>query len=213
MASYKPVLGDQLEMRIYCYTPSQISVNTIHYYVPTVPVTFGATVLEIAFVLNAIIAPLFKGLIASTARYRGLSLQKINAPARVPEVAKTLDGPGTGSSGLTPTQVCGIVHFKTSLAGPANRGRLYLPFVDLSDVTSAGAPGAAYITAINTLFTALGTSDTIVGAGGSTRIDMTIRHKANPLVNTPVESIEPGTKFATQRKRGMYGRTNATPLP
>jgi hypothetical protein len=207
-----PAIGDILELRTYCYAPSQISVNTIHYRVVGAT-TGGASCSEIAVALDALLSPLYKPQMPTTARWRGVTIANIVPPRTIAFRAVGNDGAGTGSAFLAPTQVSGLIHINSLIAGPRGRGRIYVGFVDQNQITATGAPSGVYTTGLTTLGAAFGPNQTIVGGTGSTIMNQVILHR--PFVvsgYTLVTGMTGSSKFATQKSRGMYGRQNPTPL-
>jgi len=217
--AYKPPVGAICELRMWCTQLGQAAVNTLHYKVLSI-VTGGATDAEIALAMDAFIAPLMKAILANTATYKGCSIQVINPlPRKVYQYSTGNAGVGTAGAVPLPAQVSGISFMAAANAGPAYRGRQYWPFPALADSTTGGLPSSSYATRIGLLTTALIQDETVVGAAGTTVLRPVIWHlKAGaggvPAARSSDEIVTFGTetKFATQRKRGIFGRPNVSPF-
>jgi len=218
--AYKPVINDVLELKIWSVQGSQAAVNTIHYKVPTAPITGGATDAEIILAMEAFIAPLMKAILANTATYKGCSIQAIYPkPPKVYQYSTAGQGVGTAGAIALPTQASGIAFVQTAKAGPAFRGRVYWPFPAAADNETTGLPTAGYLTREGNLVAALFQDETVVGGTGTTVLRPVIFHrKANKGATTTANGTDDITasgtekKWATQKKRGIFGRPNVTPF-
>jgi hypothetical protein len=211
--------GDGLAMKVYCYFQGQLAVNVWYYVVTNVAgVCPNINLITLAF--DAIAAPLYKAVLTNGASYRGTAGQKISSVAvgyAIEGLYQTSANSGIGSGGTTalPTQVSGIITKRTNIAGRTGRGRVYIPFPDESFVTgTTGAPTAAYITALNLLATNLFFGVT-AGSGGNTCVlsASLMREAPATTVSWPgITSYVSQAKFATQKRRGQYGRLNILPF-
>lgn len=212
MAVTKPVAFDRVQLRVVCWTADQISVNVLDYVVREPVITGGATLQEIASAASAAFATPFKEFMAAAANYAGVSAQDLTTPVSVPYSSTDGAGPGTADEGLAPRQVSGLIRKRTLLGGRSNRGRIYVAFPALDWVTSGGSVHAAGLEKLNAIAAAVGEGLTIVGVGGTTNMDMVIWHRTGPVDYTLVQSLEGVGQWATQRKRGQFGRPNSLPF-
>lgn len=211
--------NDLVSLRVWCRDEEQAAVNTLWFWaLPVIGTISDATV---AAFFDAMMAPLYKLLISNVASYLGVEVQLRRGSPSVPS-QPALSGlfPDTGSGGANalPRQVTGLLSFRTATAGPAFRGRIFLPFPSTAGSTTQGEPTAPYISAIEDLRDALipfmGDGDTIVGGSGSANLILIVRHRglAYPADRTIVESGVARTAFGTQRRRGTLGEANKAPF-
>lgn len=221
--------NDYFKVRYFTSCGSQLGVNVIWYKLMTIEAgpTVGATVLGSAMSLAA--APLYKAIMAADSQYRGLGIQNwyTGIVGTTPSIEYLVsDGLGIGS-GAIPTmskQTCGIVTKRTTRAKKGGRGRVYLPFPSNGANTNNGVPIAAYITAA-TNWAAKLVSTFTVNCPGVNNVTVQCYHrvKQKVVVNPPV----PGAfewlfypvleyvvrnRWATQRRRGDYGKQNVFPI-
>lgn len=206
-------LGDIIRLRIGCYTATQAAINTIHYKVIEVNGA-SASDADAALLFNATLAPLMKNLMSVEANYQGVSVQRIYpGTPTVPQQSVSLSGPGLIAGTILPTQVSGIISFRTALAGRSQRGRMYIPF-PAEDSSLSGIPVAAYETALGNLAAQLVVSSLLIpGTMGpdNCRLQTVLWHRATNS-SDPINAYKVRAKFATQRKRGEYGARNIPPF-
>lgn len=218
-------VGDLLSLRVWCTTASgsgQASVNTFFYKVGAAS-SPPATDLDVATQLDGLIHAQYKGMLSSLAQYRGCQVQ-ILAP--VPPYLATYSpaevngnaGAGTVTGDPMPPQTCGIISFQTGKPRQANRGRMYMPFPGQSSDSGGGSPGAVYLSELGVIAGYFDSGVAIVQAGRTATLVRVIKHGKNkdgvyPIPNTdPVTGASIGGGWATQRRRGDYGRQNKSPV-
>lgn len=186
----------------------QLGLNVRHYRTNSETGT-GATAVEIATAISPTFAPLYKALLTNNANFLGVTAQKIRpVPVGMRGGFGGDTGAGTAGTDPLPRQVSGIIRHVTPFAGPGFRGRSYIPFPDENDNTADGAPTAGYITRLAALATEMSDQEVIVGAGGTTTIDPVVFRRES---NTFSFIVDPSTalgRWATQRRRGAFGRLN-----
>jgi len=204
-----------LELRIYCKQGAQVSVNTLHWLPSAVS---GPTVTEADFLaaVEPIYAPLWKGLINNNATYEGMTMQIITPPISLASRNNLSTGFGTGGATSAATQTAGLIRWGTGLGGRKYRGRLFMPFPSTSEDGSAGFPNAGYMIGLAAI------KDEYVGhtswtlGGGAQTINPVLRHRKDKAgVVSPPTVIFTGEGFqawATQKKRGFFGRPNVSPF-
>lgn len=204
-------LGDYFRLRVVCYTSSQVGINTAHFRC-TAETGVGSTDQQVADAFDAALAPRYKAAISGGARYRGCSVQRISPGIpTVPAFAIGNDGIGTVAGGMMGTQLSGLVSARTSLAGRRYRGRVYIPFPAEDSNAATGVPEAAYIVAIDDIGDELYSVFPVVNGGNSTTNDPVVWHRGL-LLGTPITGWLARPSWATQRRRGAYGRQNTTPF-
>lgn len=189
----------------------QVAINTFHYKVTGV----GAPALtdaDFAVYFDNQIAADMKAIIYNGATYKGSLCQVIlPLPVTIPQIATA--GAGTGTSGVNalPKQSCGLTSWKTALGGRKYRGRTYWPFMGTAMVTGDGVPSAGAQTLLaNATVAVLNLTAPNVG-GRSATVQLSVFHRSDGT-STPITTglIKPA--FATQRRRGDFGRLNSSPI-
>jgi len=212
--------GDYVQVRAWTVDGDQASVQRMWYFCNG-HTGSAATDQEVADLLEALLAPLYKPIINNRATWPGLQVQVLKGSIWSAEVQSVVHaGAGTGGADALPRQTAGLIGWRTPLGGRQYRGRMYLPFPATAHDTGDGVPTAAYVTAATTL-TSNWLTDNFFGSGGnSVQILPIIKH--GPTKGTPpVPPVSPWTlittgitnnKWATQRRRGAYGRVNNSPI-
>ena len=220
-------LGNLVQLRVWCADSEQASVNTFWYVVGAAGPP-AATDQDTADQVETAVAGGMKPLIANTALFRGVEVQ-LHDPTPPPPTSMSGYGAlfsavfqnahaGAGTAGAVglPRQTCGLGSFQTGRAGAVGRGRWYAPFPSDTDNLGNGQPTAGYATRLEsmTAFFAAGIS---VAVGGRTatlvRILLHRRNKAGvwPLPS-PVLTHSTSAFWATQKRRGDFGRANKSPV-
>lgn len=217
------VLGDIIKARFWCSTASgggQAAVNTIGYKVANVGGT-GATDQDVADQLNTLAAADYIALLSTNATYDGVQVQICLTgypfKAKYSSVSNIVGaGPGTVTGNVMPTQTSGLISYQSAFAGQQFRGRSYIPFPGGADNTTTGDPTAGYVMRLTTLAGVLETGLIITPAGGTVtlvRVLLNGPDKGGITPNpSPVVGATPSIRWATQRRRGDFGRQNRSPI-
>jgi hypothetical protein len=189
----------------------QVALPSMHYKI--LSITGAPTDIDVATAFDGIGGSELIPMMSLLVTYKG-ALAQIIAPlpvkAKVSFTSST--GPGTGGTTLQPQQVCGLASFTTALAGRSQRGRYYVPFPWSGAIATGGeGPSAAYITLGNNLAIALGGLNS-VGAGANTATVVAVVYHSDFLSGDPITNRSFRAKWATQRRRGDYGRQNVSPI-
>jgi hypothetical protein len=213
------IVGAEYKHRTFCYLGNQVGLNTRYF---TVSAITGGTVSESALAtgIDAQLAPLYKPALCNLAQYIGSDIQNITGMTPYPiQIGTNANaGNGTGGSLPMPGQVSGIYTTYTGLTGKGYRGRSYIPFPSITHATTTApsSPTSAYQALIQ-LIAASTVGVTTVGAGtGFVTLTWALRHVAPSSLAgtmTPITSALARPDWATQRRRGDYGRLNPVPVP
>lgn len=208
------ILDHLLKVVTYCQLGNQAGIN-IHYFRPRT-IEAPANSVTLANGLSAILGPLYRNLLCNLATYNGLTLEDITAPTPFePQPSDSGVGVGIAGDEPLPAQVSGIITLKTGLIGRDNRGRRYIPFPaeDDSIVTSSNNPYpiGSYVAFLNLLGAKLVTTSVPVGGGNNVTLNGQILHHSDGLT-TGLDSYLSRQEWATQRRRGDYGRPNILPF-
>lgn len=207
--------GDMLVVETVCTVPGQVSINRLHWKVLATSGTVGVKFIDVASWWNGLVANTYKSLMFNGAQYYGVRCRRV-FPANTDrwQFVNASAGPGlAGAIGL-PTQTCGLISLTGSVLGRKGAGRQYLPFPAADDNDGAGVPLGGYITKAAALAIQLVTQQTVPSnpAGGEAIIRCNVAPEVGiPEGNAVTEAI-PRTAWATQRRRGSFGRLNNLPF-
>lgn len=204
-------VNDIWEVKIGTYCAGQAGLNVRHYIAGVVTGT-SATDIQLALLLDNLFAPLYKPLMAFTATYYGVQVQRVQPlPRTSPVVSAANVGIGTGGTSALPTQVSGIVTLQTGFAGRAFRGRAYVPFPSsASNDAVLDRPTPGYVGPLLALGVAMRTAALVGTAGNTVNMLPVLYHRATGT-SSFLTFARANAKWATQRKRGNYGQPNPYP--
>lgn len=205
-------VGDIYKLQVWSTIPDQVADNTIYFDILS-DTGAGPPTIKVVQAFDAAIAALFRDCISSAAKYEGSSGQLWAAGTKPrPDFVGVNAGFGTGGANLLPTQVSGLITWKTTLVGRANRGRMYVPFPSPTQLAASGHPVAGYKTRLDAFAAAVITGLTVVyGADTATLLPVIVRRGLYLGIYMTTGYGNP--KWATQRKRGDYERHNAFTPP
>lgn len=205
------MIGDIWTIRPCLFDGTQLSLNVLYYQV-TAQAGLGATAQQIADDADASFAASIKAAAADTATYLGCLAQRV-LPLPVGVVGKgtTNTGAGTGGAICMPRQVAGLISKNTAQGGRRGRGHAYIGFVPVAAVQGDGAPTAAYLLLLADIATIISTPLSS-GGGGNTSVLTPGIYSKKFTGFFPYTLVGRETAFATQRRRGAYGRPNISPF-
>lgn len=206
------VPGEIVRARWYCFYDSQIAINQMFYECVNA-VGSSATDQVAAARLDLLAASVYPAILPNVANYLGASVQ-IVAGTLYPLVTSNANAvAGADGSAPLPTQNCGIITKNVLAAGKGRKGRLYMPFPTVAFNAANDRPTLAYQANMGTWAATLVTGAITVGGGGNT-IDLVpiVYNPADPAKKTNIIGATVKPLWATQRRRGDYGRTNL-PFP
>lgn len=206
-------IGSVLRVVTICTVPGQISANTRKWQLTEL--TGGASFTSTDFLADheAGMAAAMIPLLSSSAAYYGSQVyleNPIGAPPR-PDSDATLAGAGTAGAGLAPTQVAGLLSLYTATLGKTGQGRFYIPFPWIDDVSTDGTPTVGYQTNTETLGSFL-TTDRVMVVGAVTGRFAPVMYPGGAAPIKFITGYKTHNAWATQRRRGSFGRTNVTPF-
>jgi hypothetical protein len=204
-------VGYIMAVRPYCTADEQVSINNFHYLVTAVGAS-PATDQDVIDQFDALIATNLKATMSSATFYHGTQGQIIApGPAHVDVVQTLGTGPGSSGAATLPRQATGLTSWYTGLTGRKNRGRTYWPFPSAAYDTGDGKPLPAWTTLIGTLSNQILGLTAIANGGRSATIKLGIYHRQTQSTTDVINYIARGA-WATQRRRGSYGRPNTPPF-
>lgn len=199
-------IGDVLQARFVTRFAEQAGIIVRHWRISAVS---GAeqTLTAIATNLGNVTGLLLRNLMTSSASYVFVGVSKIRPLPVSLEVTSTVQaGVGDHAGDALPRQVSGLISLRSALAGKRNRGRSYVPFPPESDNALNAVPTASYVTRLGLLRDELLLSPRIVGPAPNetTLIPVVFRRVAGTTQDLILGL--PRTVWATQRRRGSFGR-------
>lgn len=205
--AYYPVLNDLFKINVYCDTPSQIGIFGWWAKVDTV-LNGGVNLDACAVQVDAVYSALVMALLSKNANYLGC---KISVPYVTPQpMPSIVNNPQTGlvNADVMPTQVSGIITLQTNFVGQRNRGRCYVPFPGETDNDATGFPTAGYLVNLAALASQIVAPNTATSGISATGFIPVIFHRGT-VSTTSIVGARANPRWATMKKRGAYGRTNA----
>lgn len=203
-------VGDLMEVKFYCLQAEQVGINVRHYAV-TAMAGAGLTELQLAIGFATLLAPKYKQLIAEGARFEGVGVRKIRPlPVSMEAFSANGSGPGTVTGDTLPRQVTGLLSLRTNEAGPRRRGRVYVPFPGEFHNAANAIPSAAYTNLLSELGDALKANASITSGANTADLRPVIWSRVGGT-SADLTVVLARQKWATQRRRGSYGRPNAIP--
>jgi hypothetical protein len=203
-------IGDLYQIRFVSFDTDQIGLN-IRHYVATASVAPEPSRVQIADFFTAAFAPTMQTMLNANAIFKGCDVrQLLPPPATIADHTTAAQVPGLVATPAAPRQVSGLIKLSTPLAGRAGRGRFYMPFPATTSVQADGAMGPAYFVNLGTLATKLNQGQTIPNGGGSLTLFPVIFHRKTGTF-TLVTGTVARQGWATQRRRGFFGRINVQP--
>jgi hypothetical protein len=208
---YTLQVGDILRVTTACAMTNQVGFNNFTYRVSTI-VGASATDQDVANTLDGVVSGLYKLVLGNNASYYGLKVQKFHpTPVTLPAVSATNTGIGLMASECLPGQVAGVYTGRTALAGPRYRCRFYAPFPGrtANDVTT-NVPNATYKTALKDVADYMYAPRTVSSGLNSALLVPVIWHRAT-ATTTDIIARQASGKWATQKRRGNWGKPNLYP--
>lgn len=216
MASEALAAGFVYDLTTYCSLEGQASANRRRWYISAITLP-APTIQDLVSWIDGQQAADYKALICTPAIYNGVvgTRNKLYGLAPFPAdvVSAANVGPGTAGATPLPKQAAGVLSLYTPFQGPRSRGRMYIPFPSASDTTTSGVPTASYVTNMRTFAVNFVIAQNFTGVAGGTATALAcLVDKGPPLRNPFITTFIARDKWGTQRRRGDFGRLNASPV-
>lgn len=198
--------NDILVVKFYCQLGEQMGLNIRHMLCLSVggsPATYEDLVANLATTYT----PLYIALINDTAKFAGVSVQRIQPLPQTTPFPVIVGSTGLVGGGPLPGQISGLSTLRTARAGRRYRGRIYAPFPGQDDNAGNHIPTNDYLTRLATLSNAL-TNTYGVSLGGRTAGMQWVLWNQPTLTYTYLTTYRLRLVWATQRRRGSLGRPN-----
>jgi hypothetical protein len=201
-------VDDIWSIKLVCRSGNQLGINDLKYRVLAINGT-GATAVQVATAFDNAFAPVVKPLLCAAAQWRGVIATKIfPKPPDMSGLSSGNVGAGTGGPSPLPAQVAGLITKLTAYSGRKYRGRVYVPFPATSDIGLTDQVSSAnYQTRLQTM-AAVVFALQLPGAGGNTLNMAPVIFTRKDSISTLVIGARVNPAWATQRRRGGYGRQN-----
>ncbi len=212
--AYVPIVGDIFIVSVFTQLGQQEAVNDFNIEVTAVTAG-GLTDQELIEAIDDDLAPLYKLIACTDASYRGMTIRKRVAVPLRPVTKHTNANQGACSSGALPlpSQTCGLISWKTDFGGRSQQGRTYLPFPSATDDVTPGMPTIGYVGSAGDIGTYVITPHTYNVVLRSTSIVFGVWSALVPTLHvTPWVTFVVPQAWATQKRRGAFGRFNREPF-
>lgn len=212
--------GDIFVVRAWTTSAEQAAVNSFYYRNISAAGT-PASDQDVASAMDTLLAPLYKAVLADTDTYNGVQVQIVDpftpGPLNMAVNSIAAAGPGTIAGNVLPRQSCGITTWTTAFAGRKYRGRSYWPFPPVTLDAGEGLPTNAAVALYQALAGNILAFTFIPGFSNTFNMVLFHRnfpHATPPILPTADDITDYAThkKWATQRRRGSYGRANVSPI-
>jgi hypothetical protein len=214
------VVGDVWKVSFWSTLLEQAAVNVRYWRVIAQP-GGEPSPLAIAGFFSATFHAIYKAVLANTAFFHGVHAMKWRpAPPQVGSVNTVNQGPGTAGTEALPKQVSGIITLTTGNATRRGRGRVYVPFPSEAHSNPNGNPLQLYTDQLVNLAVSFRLELSMIGGNTDTTFRPVLFGRARPAIGnrpalpeiiTDITGAVARPKFATQRRRGNYGRPNSAP--
>lgn len=213
MPSFSIPIGGIVKAITYCTIPGQVSVNSRMWQLTnlTSGQAFSSNMFTITY--DTTMLPLYVSLLSDAALYYGTQVylqNPIGLPPR-PDSDNANQSPGQGPGGLLPSQTAGLISLKTSTLGKIGQGRVYVPFPYNVANEVNGSPTVVYMENLSNLGTFLSQPFAVID-GGITATFRPCLYRGGTDTPRFIDQAVPHDAWATQRRRGAYGRLNANPF-
>lgn len=211
--SFNVVSGGVVRHISYCTMPGQVSTNKRDWQ--CVSLSGGSSISSFAVLdkFEDTLAGTYADLMTASASYYGgqLYYQTPVGPRPRPESSTEYATIGANVFDPLPTQTCGLVSLYSGTLGKTGQGRIYTPFPAVNMNDANGTPTPLTITSLQALGTKLITPITVVD-GGVTGVFNPVLYIPGGAPPLQLIRFLARDAWATQRRRGSFGRLNANPF-
>ena len=208
-------LGSCYKVSFYSWLDGQLGETGVSLKLNAYTGAGGDFLGDVLLAIGGIVWPLYRDTQSTTTRTLGMKMSRLGvSPSPLPGICTDTTNGAVASPSL-PTAITPLVKLTTTMAGRPYRGRMYVPFPPLNAADTDQQVTAAYQALLVTWGNAF-LSGISVSAGTSTYdfLPVIYHRKAAaggvPAANTfdIVTDWNVEAAFATQHRRGAFGRTN-----
>jgi len=210
--AYVDTTGDIMRVTMaWEYPNGQFLENVFHYMCGSAGT--GDSRMALCNNINSGYATHLAPVTSSVVKYYGSRCSVIKAALPFNPVFTISNSPGNSPDPPAPSQVRMLTTWLTDFSGPAYRGRTYHHTPPTTAISANGEPTAAAITQYANFGTFMLTP---VVSGGSTWSIGVLHYEKRTTVSQPIGFTQiktkiTGTRWATQRRGGDYGKPNLPP--
>lgn len=201
-----PPVGNLVLVQLFMYRSSQIGITGCHFQIFSSTAT-SAHLGDVAFEVQTAVSGALVSLMDSDTEILGC---KATAPeiSPLPLAGIAVDDATGGEAppGL-PGQDSGLITKTTDFSGRTFRGRCYVPFPYTAAQDDDDTPTADYVERLAVFANDFLTTQNVTAGGGLVVLKPVLYNRATVVI-TPITGNTPRKKWATQRRRGNYGRAN-----
>lgn len=203
-------VNQRFRITAHCSLGNQVSANVMDWLVISLA---GAPIDadNLAQSFSGLLAPLYKALLANTAKFLGVKAQCYDPFSGIPGSSQSGSDFGTAGANALPPFTAGLIQKRTAAGGRRGRGRMYVPFPSTTDNNANGEPTTGYLGRLGDLSDALVVNQIATGPGGSATLRH-ILHASIPTVTNTVTSMPLVTEWATIRRRSFLRRGDTNPF-
>jgi len=213
MPSPTVLSGHICQVRLISYDPDTLQIGLNIVWAKAFNLIGGpVTSMECAQAINQVFKTLYKTVMASDCKWYGVGVRDYSiAPLPTEDIYAVDQGPGIVGGVTAPDQLCALITLKTGVAGPAGRGRKYIPFVPVSFIAADNKIDAAQLPSYALIALAFVDPVLVTGiSGGTLNLQFGVA-KADQTGFKPITDAILHPEIATQRRRSSYGKTNLLP--
>lgn len=212
--------GDIWRVLVESSSVTQRGINQFDFFVNG-PVIGAIRDSDLATWFGANIAPNYKTLLYNSGSLDDIQVFRLYPvtsaldPTASPFITTAGSGPGSGGPNALPTQTAGIATFLVDERGRGIQGRKYIPFPSATANAATGLPTGAYTASVSGMLAPMFPAFSLVNGGSSCLLEPYVARVFRPTKTSPWElsaRLAIGNlvhaKWATQRRRGSYGRPN-----
>lgn len=204
-------VNDALLCKFVCSTVDQVGLNIRRFIITEVAGT-ERTPQEIVDSLSSQAGPVYRSLLSDSASYDGLAMRFLPFGGPPSDFQSKLGaGIGLALGPALPKQTCGIITARSTGLGRRGRGRVYVPFPSEEDNVTGGIPSVDYVVRLENLSDAI-LETQLVGAVPDVTTLTAMLFSRDTGVYTPIVSTNARSLWATQRRRGDFGKQNISPI-
>jgi len=211
--AYAIPIGGIVKHISYCTIPGQASTNSRKWQLFNLSTGTSFPSSDTLDALDMGMAVPLVALLSQDALFYGSQMYLMNPIGAPPRPVTTTSHQSAGSAGLglLPGQTSGLISLKSSTLGKIGQGRTYVPFPSPLDNAADGTPTAGYVTRLADLGVFLSHDLTVV-AGGQTATFKPCLYRGGTDTPRFIDEAINQDAWATQRRRGSYGRLNKAPF-
>lgn len=211
--SFNIVSGGVVRHLTYCTYPGQVSVNKRDWQCVSISGGSDISSTPVLTALDLMVGTDLISLMSEDAAYYGSQLyyQTPVGAAPRPDTTRAITAGGGTAAHVLPLQVSGLISLYSAVLGKSGQGRIYVPFPATTDHDLDGVPTGDYLTRLSAFGAHLIAPKTVI-SGGITAVFNPVLYIPGGVPPKQLIRHQVRAAWATQRRRGNFGRLNANPF-